>query len=72
MRENEFLWSRDPMKSVMGTATRELRGAIADESGEIVRGAISRFPIEQLEATAGNMLRQFVDVGVTEFVSGAN
>lgn len=66
MSENEFLWSRDPEKSIMGTADRDTRAAIVAESGEIVRATILEHPVQQLLATAKGILRQFTTVGVTE------
>lgn len=67
MTENEFLWSRDPARSAMGTADRRTRTAITAESSEIVLATILRYPGEQIVVTAKNVLRQFVTVGVGEF-----
>ncbi len=67
MSENDFLWSRDETKSVMGTASRETRMAIAAESDAIVWGALRAYPMEEARAAARNVLMQLSDVGVAEF-----
>ena len=67
MRENDFLWSRDPEKSVMGLANRQTRAAIAAESDAIVWGTLMAYPLEELAAAAHNVLTQLGDVGVSEF-----
>ena len=67
MRENDFLWSRDPEKSVMGLADRQTRAAIAAESDAIVWGTLMAYPLEELAAAAHNVLTQLGDVGVSEF-----
>ncbi len=67
MTENDFLWSRDPKLSVMGTASAATRRAIAAESGAIVIGTLLRYPFEEAKAEGVNVVRQFFDVGVEEF-----
>ena len=67
MTENDFLWSRDPEKSVMGAANSQTRRAIADESTAIVWGTLTRYPLEQAAATARNVMMQLSDVGVGEY-----
>ncbi len=67
MTENDFLWSRDPDKSVMGTADRDTRIAIAAESDAIVLGTLQVYPAQEAAAAAGNVLRQLSDVGVREY-----
>lgn len=67
MRENDFLWSRDPEKSVMGQANAKTRAAIAAESGAIVWGTLAAYPLEELAAAARNVVTQLGDVGVSEF-----
>jgi len=67
MTENEFLWSRDPERSVMGGADRETRAAIAAESNSIVLGTLQAFPAEEAAAAAGNVMHQLGDVGVSEY-----
>jgi hypothetical protein len=67
MTENDFLWSRDPKLSVMGTASAATRRAIAAESGAIVMGTLLRYPVEEAKAEVMNVVRQFFDVGVEEF-----
>jgi hypothetical protein len=67
MRENDFLWPRDPQKSVMGGASRETRIAIAAESDAIVWGTVTAYPLEVSQAAARNVLTQLGDVGITEF-----
>jgi hypothetical protein len=67
MRENDFLWSRDPEKSVMSTASRQTREAIAAESDAIVWGTLQAYPLSELKAALGNAVAQFATVGVTEF-----
>jgi len=47
MSENDFLWSREADKSVMGDADRQTRAAIADESGAIVLGTLKAYPLEE-------------------------
>ena len=67
MRENDFLWSRDPEKSVMSTASRQTRMAIAAESDAIVWGTLKAYPLTELKAALGNAAAQFATVGVSEF-----
>ncbi len=67
MRENDFLWSRDPDKSVMGTASRQTREAIAAENDAIVWGTLQAYPLTEMKAALGNAVAQFATVGVTEF-----
>ncbi len=67
MTENDFLWSRDPDKSVMGTANLDTRTAIASESNAIVLGTLQAYPLEEAVAAASNVMRQLGDVGVTEY-----
>ena len=67
MRENDFLWSRDPVRSVMATAPAPTRDAIAAEANTIVIGAMERDPLGVAGAAIANAFRQFADVGVSEF-----
>jgi len=67
MTENDFLWSREPDKSVIGSADRETRTAIAAESDAIVMGTLQAYPAEEALAEARNVLRQLGDVGVSEY-----
>ena len=67
MTENDFLWSHDPDRSVMGGASRETRAAIAAESGEIVLGTLAAYPGEEAAAAIRNVMRQLGDVGVSEY-----
>lgn len=67
MTENDFLWSRDPKSSVMGTASAATRRAIAAESDAIVIGTLLRYPLAEAKAEVMNVVRQFFDVGVKEF-----
>ena len=67
MTENDFLWSHDPKKSVMGTASRQTREAIAAESNQIVWGNLRSYPVAEAEAAVSNIWHQFWDVGVNEF-----
>jgi hypothetical protein len=67
MTENDFLWSRDPGKSVIGTADRDTRIAIAAESNAIVMGTLQAYPAQEAAAAVGNVLHQLGDVGVTEY-----
>ncbi len=67
MTENEFLWSHDPDRAVMGGADRETRAAIAAESSSIVLGTLQAYPGEEAAAAAGNVLHQLGDVGVSEY-----
>ncbi|MBS0281099.1 MAG: hypothetical protein JSR25_08055, partial [Proteobacteria bacterium] len=43
MTENDFLWSHDPDRSVMGGADRQTRAAIAAEAGGIVLGTLQAY-----------------------------
>ncbi len=67
MTENDFLWSREEGKAVLGTADRDTRTAIAAESNAIVLGTLKAYPLEQAAATARNVMVQLGDVGVGEF-----
>jgi len=67
MTENDFLWSREPDRSVMGGADRETRTAIAAEANAIVLGTLAAYPAEEAAAAAGNVMRQLGDVGVSEY-----
>jgi hypothetical protein len=67
MTENDFLWSREADKSVMGDASRQTRAAIADEAGVIVWGTLKAYPLEEAAAAARNVMVQLGDVGVGEF-----
>ncbi|MES2253762.1 MAG: hypothetical protein V4559_01830 [Pseudomonadota bacterium] len=67
MTENDFLWSREPDKSVIGAADRDTRIAIAAESDAIVMGTLQAYPAQEALAEAGNVLRQLGDVGVKEY-----
>ncbi len=67
MSENDFLWSREADKSVMGDADGQTRAAIADESGAIVLGTLKAYPLEEAAAAVRNVLAQLGDVGVGEF-----
>ena len=67
MTENEFLWSHDPDRSVMGNADPETRAAIAAEAGAIVLGTLQAHGAEEAAAAAGNVMRQLGDVGVSEY-----
>lgn len=67
MSADDFLWSHDPEKSVMGTAPLQTRRAIADEAGEIVRGTFVSYPLAEFKAEAGNVLTLFLTPGVNEF-----
>ncbi len=67
MTENDFLWSRDPDRSVMGGADRQTRAAIAAEAGGIVLGTLQAYGGEEAAAAAGNVMRQLGDVGVSEY-----
>lgn len=67
MTENDFLWSRDPDRSVMGGADRETRAAIAAEANTIVLGTLGAYPAQEAAAAAGNVMHQLGDVGVSEY-----
>lgn len=67
MTENDFLWSHDPDRSVMGGADRQTRAAIAAEAGGIVLGTLQAYGGEEAAAAAGNVMRQLGDVGVSEY-----
>ena len=67
MRENDFLWSRDPAKSVMNTASGDVRAAIAAENLAVSLGTIRAFPGAVLMAAIGNITRTFLSPGITEF-----
>lgn len=67
MTENDFLWSRDPKRSVIGTATAARRRAIAAESDAIVTGTLLTYPLREARAEVQNVVRQFFDVGVEQF-----
>jgi hypothetical protein len=67
MTENDFLWSREPDRSVMGGADRQTRAAIAAESGAIVLGTLQAYGGEEAAAAARNVMRQLGDVGVSEY-----
>jgi hypothetical protein len=67
LTEVQFLWGHEPNKSVMGTASPQIRRQITGEAAGIAVGTITSFPFEQIKHSAGNTLRQFVTVGVTEF-----
>lgn len=70
MTENDFLWSSTPPKTAMKTASVETQEAISRESDAILKGVLTEFPLEQARASAGNVLRQFFDVGVKEYGLG--
>lgn len=67
MTENEFLWSRDPDRSVMGGAGGDTRSAIAAEEWTIVQGTLQAYPGQEAAAAARNVMRQLGDVGVSEY-----
>ena len=69
MPENDFLWSRDPARSVMATATPATRAAIAGEANAIAMGVIWRDPAGVAVAAVKNAFRQFADVGVGELAT---
>jgi hypothetical protein len=67
MTENDFLWSHAPDVGVMGVAPAKVRAAIAGEANAIVLGAFAAHPLEQIAATARNVVAQMGDVGVREY-----
>ncbi|HYZ47712.1 MAG TPA: hypothetical protein VE567_02345, partial [Sphingomonas sp.] len=67
LTENDFLWGRDPQKSVFATASLDDKRRILAEANTIVRGAILTDPWGQLSRTAGNMARQFFVAGIEEY-----
>lgn len=67
MTENEFLWHPTPGIGLMRTLPPEERAAISDEAGQIVIGTLIDYPLEQAAATLGNIGRQLLVAGVTQF-----
>jgi hypothetical protein len=67
MTENDFLWSRDPKLSVIGTASAARRRAIAAEGDAIVIGTLLHYPLMEAKAEVVNVVRQVFDAGVEEF-----
>lgn len=67
MTENEFLWSPDPRRGLLGIVPAEERAALIAESGEITRSALAAHPGEQVGAAFVNFGRQLLVVGTTEF-----
>ena len=67
MTENDFLWSHDPDRAVMGGPDREARAAVAAEANLIVLGTLAAYPGEEAAAAIRNVMRQLGDVGVSEY-----
>lgn len=67
MTENEFLWSPDPQRGLLGVVPAEERTALIAESGELARAALAAHPAKQAGAAFVNFARQLLVVGTTEF-----
>jgi hypothetical protein len=67
MTENDFLWLNDRERGAYGAATEAVRSKISREESKIVAGVLRELPVQQLQASIGNAIRQFFSVGVTEY-----
>jgi hypothetical protein len=67
MSENDFLWSRQPGKSVMGVASREAREAIGSQQNTVLVEVLRHNTFGQIAASISNFARQFVLVGINEY-----
>lgn len=67
MRENDFLWSHDPDKGVMGVAPTSVRSAIAAEANAIAWNTFVAYPGQVLAAAARNVVAEFSNPGVREY-----
>jgi hypothetical protein len=68
----DFLWGRDPEKSVFGSADNETRARLSEEQMEFVIGTILFDPVGQLSASAVNFFHQLVNLDLSEYLPDAD
>lgn len=67
MTENEFLWVHDGDRGAFGTLDRKERLQVLNEQKAIVIGTLQMHGMRQFEVSGMAFLKQFFEVGVSEY-----
>lgn len=67
MSENDFLWGRDPIKSIYATASLDVKERILGEANRLAIRTILAHPAEQVGRSMLNFTRQLALAGVEEY-----